>query len=394
MRISSSEIQFASTHREVKRFVRKESISERIRRPNVHPRVMKKETDSFEEPGSRLLMDREQDRNLVGLPERFEGQAAVRLQSRQAIEGTRRSTVKSVEPVEGMVPEALELRVEDRAQIDMIVAAVEQVSGKRMMLVDPEAILKEAYETPDTSELEVLQSAQEVSVEPAPETRIREVRYQYYESYYEAESTTFEAEGVVKTADGQEISIGVSLSMSREFMREVEIDVMMEETVEVKDPLIINFGGTAAELTQRKFAFDIDMDGQADQVHFAGPGSGFLALDRNGDGTINDGGELFGARTGNGFGELAELDTDGNGWIDENDSVYESLRIFSKDEFGNDRLVGLGQRGVGAIFLGHVTTPFQMKNEQNALQGLVRSSGIFLSEDGGVGTVQQVDLVV
>jgi hypothetical protein len=203
---------------------------------------------------------------------------------------------------------------------------------------------------------------------------------------------SFEAEGVVRTADGQEIAIDVSLSMSREFMQETSLDVMMEETV--KDPLAINFEGSAAELTQRKFDFDLDMDGSADQISFVGPGSGFLALDQNGDGAVNDGSELFGARTGNGFTELAAYDDDGNEWIDEGDSVYEGLRIWEKDSEGNDRLMALGKRGVGAIFLGHTNTPFQMKDENNQLQGIVRSSGVFLSESGSVGTVQQLDLVV
>ena len=91
----------------------------------------------------------------------------------------------------------------------------------------------------------------------------------------------------------------------------------------------------------------------ATRISFVGPGSGFLALDQNGDGTVNDGSGLFGARTGNGFHELAAYDDDGNGWIDEGDSVYVGLRIWEKDAEGNDRLMALGKRGLGAIFLGH-----------------------------------------
>lgn len=64
----------------------------------------------------------------------------------------------------------------------------------------------------------------------------------------------------------------------------------------------------AASLTERDFAFDIDLDGHADQIAFVGTGSGFLALDRNGDGEINDGSELFGPESGDGFAELAAYD--------------------------------------------------------------------------------------
>jgi hypothetical protein len=71
--------------------------------------------------------------------------------------------------------------------------------------------------------------------------------------------------------------------------------------VTLQDPLVINFEGTAAELTERTYEFDLDSDGEADQIHFIGPNSGFLALDRDGSGTIDNGSELFGTSTGNGF---------------------------------------------------------------------------------------------
>jgi hypothetical protein len=196
----------------------------------------------------------------------------------------------------------------------------------------------------------------------------------------------------VRTEDGQEIAIDVQLSMSREFMSHESMSVQMGAAA--KDPLVINYGGNAAELTQRQYRFDIDSDGQEDQIHFVRPGSGFLAIDRNGDGAVNDGSELFGPTTGDGFSELAAHDADGNGWIDENDPVYSGLRIWSKDGGGSDQLVALGEKGVGAVYLGHATTPFELKGQDNELQGVVRSTGIYLGEEGGAGTVQHVDLVV
>jgi hypothetical protein len=218
------------------------------------------------------------------------------------------------------------------------------------------------------------------------------VAYDYHERHYEYESTTFQAEGVIATEDGREIDFSVELGMTREFMSEHHVSLRAGDAL--KDPLVINFDGTAAELTQTKFAFDIDADGSEDQISFVTPGSGFLALDENNDGTINDGSELFGALSGNGFAELAAFDDDANGWIDENDQVYNRLRIWTKDAEGGDHLVALGQQGVGAIYLGHVNTPFDIKDEDNQLQGQVKSSGLFLHEDGRVGTVQQLDLVV
>ena len=103
---------------------------------------------------------------------------------------------------------------------------------------------------------------------------------------------------------------------------------------------------------------------------------------------------LFGARTGDGFAELAALDDDNNGWIDENDAAYAQLSVWTRDSAGVDVLRSLMAADVGAISLARVATPFAVKDANNALQGQVRSSGVYLRESGGVGSVQQVDLTV
>lgn len=160
------------------------------------------------------------------------------------------------------------------------------------------------------------------------------------------------------------------------------------------DPLVINFDGTAAELTQTKFSFDLDSDGTQESISFAGPGAGFLTLDLNQDGIINSGAELFGPASGNGFVELAGYDQDSNGWIDENDAIYQKLRIWTKDADGNNQLFALGKKGIGAIYLGNAPTQFAIKDAANNLQGQVKSTGLFIRENGTAGTVQQVDLAV
>ena len=218
------------------------------------------------------------------------------------------------------------------------------------------------------------------------------VSYDLRAARFEQEKTTMQAGGVVRTADGREINFSLDVSMSRQFLAKQNLNIRAGSMM--KDPLVINLSGAAGDLSKRKYSFDIDADGKADQISFAGSGSGFLALDRNGDGTINDGGELFGTASGNGFKDLAEFDTDGNQWIDENDAVFDKLRIWMKDETGRDQLVALGQAGVGAIYLGNVSTEFAVKDAANAQQGQVRSSGVFLRENGGAGVIQQIYLAV
>jgi len=218
--------------------------------------------------------------------------------------------------------------------------------------------------------------------------------YERHELRSESESTQFAANGVVKTSDGRTISFSLSLSMSRSYVEQTDISVRTAELRQKKDPLVLNFAGSAAQLTSRRFDFDIDADGSMDSINFVGAGSAFLAIDKNGDGRINDGSELFGTQSGDGFADLAAFDSDANGWIDENDAVYSKLLLWSKDGAGIDALRSLSPAEVGAIGLSRIATPFAIKDLDNALQGEVRTSGVFLHENGQAGSLQQIDLTV
>lgn len=209
---------------------------------------------------------------------------------------------------------------------------------------------------------------------------------------YEMERMDFQMKGKAVTEDGRSIDFEVSVSMTREVYEAFGFTESMGMTRQVKltDPLVVSLKGVPA-LTQTKYSFDLDMDGAPNQISFAGAGAGFLAWDRDGDGVIKDGSQLFGPATGNGFLELAMHDSDGNGWIDENDPIFNCLRIWCKDENGNESLFALGEVGIGAIFLGFTETDFKLM-DSNVLQGEMRYSSMFLYEDGSAGTIHQIDL--
>lgn len=218
------------------------------------------------------------------------------------------------------------------------------------------------------------------------------VSFQEHYSYAEMESTTFKTQGTVVTADGREISFGIDLGMSRAFTEKYDTDVI-QQNIAFCDPLVINLDGNVAGVSDQKFLFDIDNDGVEDSISQLSGKSGYLALDRNGDGKINDGSELFGTSSGDGFKDLAKYDSDGNGWIDEDDEIWSKLLIWSKDEEGNDALYHLTEKGIGAISLQHAQTDFSLNSaETNEVNARIRSTGIFLYENGDVGTVQHLDL--
>ena len=211
--------------------------------------------------------------------------------------------------------------------------------------------------------------------------------------YTEAESTTFATSGIVRTADGRDINFNMEVSMSRAFT--ASINSLEVESYIKTDPLMINLDTDIGSVSDQKFFFDLDTDGKEEEISFAGKGSGFLALDRNGDGKINDGFELFGTKSGDGFKDLAAYDADGNGWIDENDAIFSQLKIWTKDEDGKDKLISLKDADVGAIYLGNADTQFSLKDEDHKLNGEIKKTGIYLHESSGeVGTVNHVDLTV
>ena len=105
-----------------------------------------------------------------------------------------------------------------------------------------------------------------------------------------------------------------------------------------RDPLVIDLGGLGIELTtiENGVHFDLDKNGFAEKTAWIGSEDGFLVLDRNGDGEINDGGELFGDQVQlenglisiSGFQALTELDENKDGIIDSNDSAWNHLRVW------------------------------------------------------------------
>ena len=207
----------------------------------------------------------------------------------------------------------------------------------------------------------------------------------------EREYTAFRSSGCAVTEDGRSISFGVEFAMSRSFSE--RFDSLTSETYILTDPLIINLDSNVTSVSDTKFLFDLDADGEEEEISFAGEGSGFLALDLNGNGVIDDGSELFGTKSGDGFADLAAYDEDGNGWIDENDDVYSKLRVWIKDADGNDKLLTLKEANVGAIYLGSVRTEFSLNDaETNEVSGVMRRSGVYLKETGEAGTLSHVDL--
>ena len=201
----------------------------------------------------------------------------------------------------------------------------------------------------------------------------------------ESETTTVCGSGSVRTEDGR--SIGFDFSVDMQYRRERLSVFQSEGSVLLRDPLVLSYPGQTCELAGERIRFDLDRDGRCESLPGLASGNGFLVFDRNGNGRADDGSELFGAVSGDGFAELALLDGDGSGWIDEGDAVWSQLALWSGDSFQS-----LATAGIGALHVGSVAAPFSLRDENGGLLGQIRAAGFYLRENGAAGLVQQVDL--
>ncbi|HTH39219.1 MAG TPA: hypothetical protein VL968_00425 [Rhodocyclaceae bacterium] len=218
------------------------------------------------------------------------------------------------------------------------------------------------------------------------------LRYDFHQVRTESETTQVAMAGSVRTSDGQTVDFQLSLAMSRSFSQETSVSLQAGDAKR-RDPLVINFGGSTAQLLDQHFRFDLNGDGSKENIAQLGAGSGYLAFDKNGNGIIDNGQELFGPATNSGFGELAQLDSDGNGWIDENDPAFKQLSVWMPDAQGG-KLMSLAQLQIGALYTGHTSSPFELRGSNNANLGAVTATGLYLNENGSVGSLQEVDLTV
>jgi len=204
------------------------------------------------------------------------------------------------------------------------------------------------------------------------------------EEVYEREKLDLQMSGWIETST-KKIEINMNISFSSTFVQKHQL-----LKTQFYDPIVLSFDGELPDLDTQNFTFDIDCDGESEQISLLQSGSGFLALDKNNNGCIDDGVELFGALNGNGFYDLKRYDRDGNSWIDENDPIFENLRIWIKSA-KEDRLVALGDLGIGALYLGFNSNSFDIKSPENDTLGRIRSNGLYLNEDGSAGLMSQID---
>ncbi|MDH2496880.1 hypothetical protein QDR31_17570, partial [Acinetobacter baumannii] len=161
----------------------------------------------------------------------------------------------------------------------------------------------------------------------------------------------------------------------------------------IYDPVVLDLDGDGIEtIAANKWAgvlFDHDNDGIRTSTGWVGSDDGILVLDRNGDGVINDGSELFGdsvtlkdgSQASNGYAALAEFDSNGDGKVNAEDTNFEQLKVWrdlNQDGVSQtNELFGLTELGIQSLNLNHTNTDTALGNDN-----ILAQTGSFETLDG------------
>lgn len=154
---------------------------------------------------------------------------------------------------------------------------------------------------------------------------------------------------------------------------------------EQADPLLLDLDGKGFHFDPgNSYLFDLDADGQEDKLDTLAPGSAFLAFDKNANGMIDNGTELFGDASGaqHGFADLARYDDNQDGQIDAQDNVFNSLMLLNFGSEGEQHLRPLSSQNIESLSLNH-----QAREQLYAQADQLIFEAKFKREDGSSGVV-------
>jgi len=172
---------------------------------------------------------------------------------------------------------------------------------------------------------------------------------------------------------------------------DVEVNVNTQVNVgqgQQADPIMFDLDGDGFETTGAGNGadFDINGDGNVDKTSFANGDDAFLAFDKNGNGKIDGGQELFGDQNGakNGIEELKKYDSNNDNYIDEKDPIFNDLMLLKS---GSNELTSLKNAGISAIKL-NLINYYQKMNNNDFVNGAIE----FIRNDGSRGLAGDVML--
>lgn len=202
------------------------------------------------------------------------------------------------------------------------------------------------------------------------------------------QAAAFQAQGSFRTEDGREFAFTLeSLQVVASYTRS-STSLRAGDAPPATDPLTLDLGGGFG-FPGGFQPFDLDSDGVAEPMRRLAPGAGFLAYDRDGDGRVTNGRDLFGPKSGDGFRDLMVLDHDRDGDVDEADPAWSRLGVLD----GSGAFSLLAKFRIGALFTSSVAAPIRLPDALGQDAALQRKLGVYVRDDGTPGRMAQLDLV-
>lgn len=157
------------------------------------------------------------------------------------------------------------------------------------------------------------------------------------------------------------------------------------------DPIVITIGKASASLRGDNIDFDIDGNGTNENMAVLGQNDYLLSLDKSKNGIIDNGRELFGPSSGNGFLELGFLDSNHDNKIDNSDMNFNNLRLLEFSSTKQQFLHTLSSKGVESIYLSTSKTITQLSDENGNLRAEITEKGTVKLGNNSAGVVQHLD---
>ncbi|PKN32200.1 MAG: hypothetical protein CVU63_19990 [Deltaproteobacteria bacterium HGW-Deltaproteobacteria-20] len=166
-------------------------------------------------------------------------------------------------------------------------------------------------------------------------------------------------------------------------------------------PLVLVFDGRPVSFRSAEHGFSLTADGMHAKTDWPSSATPWLVMDRNGNGRIDDGSELFGSASplsagrtaSHGFEALAALDDNGDGVVDTNDAAWAMLMVW-RDEDGSGMSDPAELRSVAETGLLSISLDYRVEPRCDARGNCERERATFQwrDADGEVRTGETVDI--
>ena len=169
----------------------------------------------------------------------------------------------------------------------------------------------------------------------------------------------------------------------------------------VVDPILLDLNGDGVIGTtalKDGVYFDHNGDKFAGKTSWVNKDDGILVIDKNNNGVIDDGSEVFGDnyvksngnKASSGFDALADLDSNGDGVISAEDSEFSNIKILK----GDGSLISLEEAGIVSISLNNTSAGDDGNGIIDENRNTLVSLGSFVRGDGSIGSLGDFNLVV